>query len=175
MDIESLKQKLVAAEVARDAAQDAITVEEREEMEVRRALEQADEDRRAAELAKLELELDRWTEAAREEHGPDAKIVSIIIDGYDDAFVVMHSSKDFVRWEEQHTKAVNDKRVDKAKVSLDYSVASVICWNGETDFSLANENASVLRRYLQKNRGMVTSINNAAAKLAGAFTEARKS
>lgn len=175
MRIDDLKQKLARAEAAREEAVSAITDEEREEIELRNAIARADEERKAAELARRELELDRWEEEARALHGPDAKIATIMIDGYDDSFVVKHSSKDFKKWEQGVNKSFVDKKFDRDKNARDYAVASVICWNGATDFSLSSQSGGELVAHLTRNPGIVTSITSAAAKLAGAFTEARKS
>lgn len=172
--LQALRAKLAVAKSARDAAAGALTDEDKAEIELRKEVAQADAEREAAEQAKRDVDLDRRTDAAREEN-PGAQIAAISIDGYPDTFVLMHSAKAFAKWEADITAAIHNKKLDKTEISRTYAVASVIDWNGITDFGPTSLNGYTLKEYLKKNSGMVSSITNAAAKLAGAFSEARKS
>lgn len=171
--LEGLRAKLAQAESARAMAESAITAEEREEIEIRRSIALAEEQREKAEIEKRELDLERRYEAACEEE-PSAKITSLLVDDYPDSFVIRHSSAAYAKWETEITAAANNKKLDKARISRSYAVASVIDWNG-LDLSDPMSPGGDLVEYLKRNPGIVTSIVNAAAKLAGAFSEARKS
>jgi hypothetical protein len=171
-----LRAKLEQAKVARDAAVSAISDEERAEIEMRRQLAEVDDERDQAELEKRELDLDQRYEAACEAY-PDDKITSVLIEEYPDSFVIRHSPRAFAQWEAQITQVTRGrkKKLDKPKISRDYTVASVIDWNGEDLSDPLTSRGGALVAYLTKNPGIVTSILNAAAGLAGAHSEARKS
>jgi hypothetical protein len=171
-----LRARLEQAKVARDAAVSAISDEERAEIEMRRQLSEVDDERDQAEIEKRELELDQRYEAACAAY-PDDKITSVLIEEYPDSFVVKHSPRAYAQWEAQITKVTRGrkKKVDKAKISRDYAISSVIDWNGEDLSDPLTSRGGALVTYLTKNSGIVTSIVNAAAGLAGAHSEARKS
>lgn len=172
--LDQLREKLAREQAARDAASSALSEDDRAELELRRSIKTASEERAKAERDALEIDLDRREDAAREAN-PGAQIVSLIIDGYPDSFVLMHAASAFRRWETEIAKAATNKKIDKAQVSLNYAVDAVIDWNGCVDFSAqATTNALRLREYLGANPGIVTAIVSAAAELAGIFSEVRK-
>lgn len=173
--LDALRARLGKAEMARDAAKAALTEDDNKEIELRRQLDAADEERREHELAKREIDVDRREEAAKEHHGPKAKITSLVVEEYPDSFVLMHEAKAFAAWEAKSVAALTNKRLKKAEIGRTYAMASVIDWNGQTDFTLSSPTGGELNNYLKQNPGIVTSIVNAVAKLAGAFQEARKS
>jgi hypothetical protein len=172
--LDQLRQKLAAAEVARDVATAALTEDEKGEIELRRELARVEDERREAELDKRTIDLDRRVDAAREAH-PDAKITSLLIDDYDDTFVLMHSDKAYQAYEKFLVKSFTDKKVDMTIRRREFAVASVIDWNGTTDFSLSSTAGGELMEHLKRNSGLVSSIAFAAGSLAGANAEARKS
>lgn len=173
---ERLQAKLVQSEAARVAAEGALTVEDRKEIELRRAIATAEERRAQAEIEKRDLDLERRLERAIENSAPTAKLTSLPIDHHPDTFILRHSSSAYARWETEVGASMHNKKMDKAKVSRDYAVAVVIDWNGhDLSDSIRAEKGGELVEFLKNNPAIVTKIVNEAATLAGAFSEARKS
>lgn len=171
--IEDLKARLEREKVAAAQAKAALTDEEREEITLRQQIASEAAERAKAELDKRELDLERRLDAARERF-PGDRIVSLLIEEAADSYVVRHSGAAYQQWEKQLTAAATNKKIDKTQASLAYALASVVDWNGldlSDDFAPAGD----LAAHLGQEPGQVTSIVNAAAALAGAFSEARKS
>lgn len=178
--LEALKARIEAEQAAAAAAKSALSPEDIEELELRKRLQAAEEERERAEQDKRDLDLARREEAARETNGPDAKITSIAIKNYPDSFVIMHDQAAYKAWRELINKSLTNKKIDKPAAARDYAVAVVIDWNGKTDFMAddadgKNTVGHNLYEYLKKNDGIVDAITNAAAELAGVFREDRKS
>jgi hypothetical protein len=89
--------------------------------------------------------------------------------------VIQHHEKAHKKWQDKISRAFYDKKIDRAEACREYALATIIDWNGETDFSLSSSAGGELVQHLKRYAGIVTSINSAAAELAGAYTEARKS
>ena len=171
--LEQLQERLAQAEQKRDAAVGSITDEEKQEIALRQKLAQLEDERRAAVLDKRRLDLDRREDTAKDEHGPDAKIDSVLLS--EDSFVLLFQPKAYRAWKKVQVRAANDPKVDTDKAEIDFAVACIIDWNGQTDFSLAtgSDNTHRLSEHLKKIE--VGAIINALIGVGEVVAEARKS
>jgi hypothetical protein len=172
----SLQARLVAANKGRDVASASLSDDDRAELELRKAIAEADTARRAEESAKRLLDLDRRFDAAREAHGPAAKLRALSIKEYEDTFVLMYEPKSHSKFQDDTTASVlGNKKLDRGDINRAYAAATVIDWNGITDWNATSLNGRELNEFLKKHPGIVAAIITAAAELGGSFVEEHKS
>lgn len=169
-----LAARIAAEKAALKAAEEAITPEDKAEIDARAELEKLSEKRRAAEQQRRDLDLIRRFDAARDTLGADARIEQLSIVGWPDTFIVQYMPKSHAKWLRGIENSAVNKKVDRDDVYRDYAVACVIDWNGITDFD-DSEHGAALNAYLRHNPGLVRPICDAAVRLAGAVAEERKS
>ena len=168
------KARLAAKRAELEDAKASISDEERAEIEGRAEEEALDEQIRTAKREKRDLSLARRVEAMREHLGPDSHLDELTLEDRDDTFVVAHDGKahaSFIR----KLNSPSGKKVDAVATYIDYAMAVVVDWNGVTDFEPTSLNGPALRRFLERNPGIASSITNIGSRLAGAHAEARKS
>lgn len=171
----TLDERLAEAKARRAAAEAKLTPELLAEIEKREEMEREEAAARKAETRERDEKLAKRMDAARDKLGPKAKIASLVIDGYDDTFIVVHSAKAHEKWDRDITDAATNKKLDKLDVNRAYAVASIYAWNDVADFGPDSPNGFELIQHLKAHPGMVTPIVNKAARLAGLFAEERKS
>ena len=168
----SVKEKIAAAQKARDAAKlsdtDAADLKEREELQQAIA-EQAD-----AEAKKRDLELLKRLGAAQELHGAD-RVRAVAIKGSPHTFIVKGNQQAHATWETKWQKSLMDKKVNKAEIDREYALASIIDWNGKTGFETDSVSGYELRRFLEANPGFITPLSSACMLLNGFIAEEAKS
>lgn len=167
------KARLAAKRAELEEVKASISAEEREEIDGRAEEEELEEKIRDALREKRELSLDRRVEAMKEALGPDSHIEGLAIQDRDDTFVVAHDGKAHATFVRRLNS--NGKKIDPVAIYLDYAIAVIADWNGITDFDATSTNGPALRRFLERNPGIATSVTNVGTRLAGAHAEARKS
>ncbi len=178
--MKSLDEQLAQAKAARAAAEAAFTEADAAE-ESKRAL-LADERKAESEAAtrKRDLDLARRLESAIGEGDP-REFRAVIIEGFADTFIIRRNGTAHAKWERALESAAsndrNKKKADKEAASRAYAIASVVDWNGDTDFQvgLKRNLGDDLDKFLTVNPGIVTPLNNAAGRVNGVFAEERKS
>lgn len=172
--LDELKAKIDAEKAAVVAAKAALSSDDIEEIELRKQLREAENEREAAEQAKRNLDLEQREEAVRDRF-PGGKIDALAIRDYPDTFIIMHDAAGYRVWRDQLDKAHTNKKISKTEAAAAYAVKLVVDWNGETDFDGNSELTHRLSEYLYANGGIVDAITNAAVVLAGLYREDRKS
>lgn len=160
------------AELERKRAE--LTTEDREEIAGRATLLELEEKILEESRERRALELGRRVDEIRERLGPDAFVEGVTIRGREDTFVVGYSAdahKAFVT----KLNTPNAKTFNPVAMYVDYAVAVTLAWNDITDFGVNSTNGPALRKFLNENSGIATSITNVATRLAGAHAEERKS
>lgn len=167
--------RIAEAEAKRDAAKKALTAEDRNEIEMRARVAAIDAERIAEEEKRRDVDLARRLDAMREELGEDALLESLAIDGRADTFIVTHDPKAHAKWERDLAGAATNKKMDRVEITRNYAVAVVVDWNGITDFDATSLHGPALRKHLERNPAIATTLVNATVKLAGLVAEERKS
>lgn len=167
--------RLKAAEEKRERAKAALSPEDRAEIEAREKLAAIESETRAEEARQRALDLERRLDAARETLGDDALIEAVSIDGRADTFIIQHDPKAHAKWERDTAKAPHNSKLDPVEINRNYAADVVVDWNGETDFGAGSPHGAALNAHLKRNPGIATAIVNKATRLAGLFTEERKS
>lgn len=178
--MKTLAEQLAAAKANRAALEAAFTPADVEEETLRAQL--ASERKAADEAAtrKRDLDIQRRLERAVGDGDAD-EFKAVVIRGWPDTFILRRNGNAHAKWERALQSAAStdrNKKVDKTASDRTYAVASVIDWNGETDFDAtvkANGLTERLTAFLTANPGIVTPLNNNAGELNGVFTEERKS
>ena len=168
-------ERIAAAKARKDAAENAITEADKQEIADRGELARLDAETKAAERLRRDLDLDRRLDVAREKLGSSIKLGTLAFDDYPDTFIVQHHAKAHAKWEKDVGDSASNKKIDVAEVQRSYAVTAVYDWNGTTDFGPSTVNGHALIQHFKATPGMVTPIVNLASKLAGRFAEERKS
>lgn len=173
----ALRAKVSQAEAALDAARNAVTEEDRAEMELRAQLARLEEERLAEERSRRAVDLARRFEEAQTAH-PTARLAKLSIKNYPDSFIVKHDPRAFTKWQQEARVRIathGKKGISQEESTLNYAIAAVLDWNGITDWSATNTNGHELRTYLKANPGIATALEDAAYELAGSAAEDSKS
>ncbi len=170
-----LKARLAEEKALLEKAKAALTEDDRAEIALREEIALVQMQREQEELAKLEIDLERRLDVARQSLGDSLKVAGVIARGYSDSFVVMRNGKAHATWTQSMAKAQQNKNADRDDINRKYAMAVVYDWNGIIDFDSNAVSTHKLRAYLTENPGLITPITNAAAELAGVFAEERKS
>jgi hypothetical protein len=172
------QQRLAKKQAELEAAQAELTETDKVELQARDQEAELDVKIREARQIKRGLLLARSVEAWREKLGAGGKRVyvdGVEIEGRDDWFVIAASKGA----QESLTVRVNHKQTKPNHlpgIYLDYAMLVVKEWNGEdTSSPITGEKAVELRRMLEDNPGVVTTITQAATRLAGAHADDHKS
>jgi hypothetical protein len=169
----TIKEKIAAANKARDAA--AMSAEDAAALADNEALLRAQEEQADAEAKQRAASLIRRLFAAQEIHGV-SKVKAVAISGSEHTYIVKGNQPAHGTWEARLQKSLVDpKKHPKSEYERDYAVASVVDWNGETDFSDRNDAGYRLIKHLTENGGQCGPIVNAAMKLNGFIAEEAKS
>lgn len=154
----SIKDQIAEARAAAAAAAlnpaDAASLADLETLAVARA------EQEEAEAVKRGLDLMKRLLAAQEIHGVNA-VKPVAIKGSPHTFIIKENAREFSRWEARFTKSVMDKKTNKAEADRDFAIASVIDWNGETNFA-DTVNGYALIQHFTNNPGMVSPVVAAA-------------
>lgn len=167
--------RLAVAEAKRDAAKATLSTEDKEEIAFRKREAEIEAERLAAEAEARALDLARRLDAMREFFGDGELVDTVSIEKRPDTFIIKCDSKAHEKWERDSAKSATNSKISTTDVKIEYAVAVVVDWNGQTDFGPTSTHGFALRKHLQENPGIATSIVNAAARLAGLFAEERKS
>lgn len=126
--IEAEKKRLADAKAA-------LTKDDLDEIAGRAEVDKIRDERKVEERKASELNLARRLDAA-EARDPGASLATVAIDGWADTFIVEHNGQAHARWEKAISAASTNKhaKVDAEKVARDYCAATIVDWNGLTDF-----------------------------------------
>src|SRR5262249_31017185 len=130
-------------------------------------------ERKAAETEKRELELQRRLEALQDQQ-PGERFTTLVWEQH--SFILKYAGpKAHERWQKQLRDSTSNKKIDIGQVNRDYSLASIVDWNGATDLhGMASEHGLALLQLAQQYPGIVTSIQNRVHELAGIVLEEHK-
>jgi len=161
--IEAAKAEL-AAQTKQLSPADLIEIAEREELA---AIEAA----KAEALATArELDLDRRLDVAKETHGD--RVSPVPIKGSEDSYIVKANGVAYKAWD----KTLNDpsnKKIDPQEERRKLVAASVVDWNGETDFSSTGLGGARLLMHLSNNQGQVAPLIQEICVLNGVVKDER--
>lgn len=178
-----IKERIAQEKAALEALEGQFTADVEAELAARAELEAVRAKREERERTLRDLSLSQREDAAREALGPKAKIATLAIQDYPDAFVLVHDPNAYKAYQAALTAGVNGKKVDASAANLRLAIAVVYDWNGITDWASMVPNGKggettagdALRAYLSENTGLVGPITNEAGRLAGSYKEERKS
>lgn len=163
--IEAARAEL-AAQTNKLSADDLVEIAEREELATIEAA-------KAEALATArELDLDRRLDVARETHGDKVRPVSI--KGGVDSYVVRANGLAYKAWDKTLNDSTN-KKIDPQEERRKLVAASVVDWNGETDFGPTGLAGAKLLMHLSANQGQVAPLIQEICELNGVIKEERKS
>lgn len=163
--IESARAEL-AAQTNRLSADDLIEIAEREE------LAKIEADKAEGLATARELDLDRRLDVAMEKHGD--KVSPVPIKGSDDSYIVKANGVAYKAWDKSLNDAGN-KKIDPQEERRKLVAASVVDWNGETDFGPTGLAGAKLLMHLSANQGQVAPLIQEICTLCGVVKEERKS
>lgn len=179
--MKTLAERLEETRARRKAAESAITEADKAEIQMREEMAREEAAAREAEEQRRALALARRLDAARERMPEGTALRELAIKDSEHTFVIAYpGSAAYNTWEKGIAKSVTaeisgGKPVDRASINRDFAVASVVDWNGITDFSGATTNGSDLIDLLKAHPPIATEIVNVAAELGKVAKEARKS
>lgn len=169
MDLTSRK---AAAAARLEQAKSALSDGDLSEIAERAEIDKLEDEAKAEESKRRELELARRLDSAREALGPDAGLEAVAIIGFPDTFIVRRDGKAHAKWHAAMIKSHRpDSKIEPLTVSLTYAVAVVHDWNGNVRDDNDAEFTHKLTQYLTANPGIVTPITDVAGRLAGVFAE----
>jgi hypothetical protein len=159
----------LAVETKRLSPADMVEIAEREE------LAKVERERAEAKAVERELDLDRRLDAARDKHGPAAKFKTVMIQDGDDTFIVTLNAVAYKKWDKSINDGASNSKIDPQEERRKLVAASVVDWNGETDFGPTSLNGPKLTMYLSDHQGIVAPLIQEICILNGVVKETRKS
>jgi len=171
------KARLEAAKAAKAAAEAAFTEDDKAEAAARAEEETILAAARKLAAEKLEIELARREDAAREALGPRIPVRRLVLEDLGHSMIVRApSAKAHQTWEKQIAESASNNKIDRGEVTRNYALACVYDLDGETDLhGLASKKGAELLSFLKEYPAVATSIANLAAELGGLVLASRKS
>lgn len=171
------KARLEAAKAAKAAAEAAFSDDDRAEAQARAEEETILAAARKLAAEKLEIDLARREDAAREALGPRIPVRRLVLEDLGHSMIVRApSAKAHQTWEKQIAESAGNSKIDRAEVTRNYALACVYDWDGATDLhGLASAQGAELLRFVKEYPAVATSIANLAAELGGLVLASRKS
>jgi len=163
--IEAAKADL-AAQTNKLSADDLIEIAEREE------LAKIEADKAEALATARDLDLDRRLDVAKEKHGD--RVAAVPIKGSEDSYIVRANGAAYKAWDKTLNDAGN-KKIEPQEERRKLVAASVVDWNGETDFGPTGLAGARLLMHLSANQGQVAPLIQDICVLNGVVKEERKS
>ena len=170
------KARLEAAKAAKAAAEAAFTEDDRAEAAARAEEETILAAARKLAAEKLEIDLARREDAARETLGPKVPVRRLVFEDLGHSMIVRApSAKAHATWEKQIAESANNTKIDRAEVTRNYALACVHDLDGQTDLhGLASKHGGELLAFVREYPAVATSIANLAAELGGLVLAERK-
>ncbi len=177
-----LRERLAAVTAAKDDAKAALTNEDRAEIALRAQIAEQDDERRAEQNAKRDVDIARRLDALTESLGAGVKLRPVVLKEYpDQSFIVRHVGAAYARFEKEIQAQATGKKIEIADSRRLYVAVCVVDWNGVTDFSAVSPDGNGenegqrLIAFLKAHQGAVTLLANECSELAGLAKEDRKS
>lgn len=171
------KARLDAARAAKAAAEASITDEDKAEALARAEEEALLEAAKKVAAEKLELDLARREDAARDALGPGTPIRRLVLEELGHSFILRApTAKAHSAWEKQIAESASNSKIDRAEVTRNYALACVYDFDGATNIhGIASEKGAELLGLVKAYPAIATSIANVAAELGGLVLASRKS
>jgi hypothetical protein len=174
-----LTQKKAAAQAKLDAAKAALTDEDRDELNQRVEIAKIETETEEEERRLRNLDLERRLDSAKDALG-ESVVEALSVDGFPDTFIIQRNGRAHGKWEDDmsslnHPDRNKNRKLDRASIYRNYAVECIYDWNGRLVDGSDPKFTLQVHKYLTENPGIVSTITNVAAKLAGVFAENRKS
>jgi hypothetical protein len=170
-----LSERIAEAKRRKQVADEAITEADRLEIAQRQQLAEIEGEAKLVELKRRQLDLDRRVDIARSNLGPEIPVRGILMEDYNDSFVVIADGAAHAKWSNSIAMFNATGKGDRLEIGREYARSVVYDWDGQIFDDQSSELTHKLEVRLTEKPGFVSPITNAAADLAGVFAEARKS
>jgi hypothetical protein len=155
-------------------AQGLLSEDDRTEQSEREELARVEAEEQDAKRAARDLDLARRLDDAREKT-PGGKFGTVLIEGYDDSFIVKLNGIAYKKWDKTINDAASNAKIDPQEERRKLVAASMVDWNGETDFGPTGLAGGRLLIWLGEHQGCVAPLIQEILVLNGVMKETRKS